>query len=99
MSHAVARAPQGAVGQEALVHHQRAEPSGPMLVSRQNPDGWRLEDLIAQLRAELAYEALGLDTGTATGRSRLAARQKIMTALYEAEGRQRVLVQAPARPG
>jgi hypothetical protein len=64
---------------------------GPLLISSSNPDGWRLEDLLARLRSEVAAEALELDSRFPDSRARLDVYQKIMSALYEAEGHQRAL--------
>ncbi|GAC1584466.1 MAG: hypothetical protein NVS3B5_19090 [Sphingomicrobium sp.] len=65
---------------------------GPLLFSSANPEGWRLEELLAQLRAELAARSLELDSQLAGSKVKLDVYQKIMSALYEAEGRQRLLL-------
>jgi hypothetical protein len=62
-----------------------------LLVSESNPDGWPLDELLAQIRTEFELELLALDGRDAAVRDRLLGYQKVIAALWEAEGRYRML--------
>src|SRR4051794_14919933 len=66
-------------------------PATELLVSATNPDGWRLDELIAQIRGELEKQLLALDGTKETVRPRLVGYHGVVAALWEAEGRYRVL--------
>lgn len=70
--------------------HAGVIPAGKLLRSRTNPDGWRLEDLLKQLRAELAVQnvRLAMDDDTLSD-AHAHANNLISAALFEAEGYQR----------
>jgi hypothetical protein len=61
-----------------------------LLASPENPHGYTLEQALAQLRTEYSQDALEL-AGHPDLVSEYAARDRVITLLYEAEGRQRVL--------
>jgi hypothetical protein len=61
------------------------------LLSDSNPDGWRLDELLVQVRGELSRQLLALDGRLDGDKTRLLEYDKIMSALYEAEGRFRSL--------
>ena len=64
-----------------------------LLMSATNPNGWRLDELIAQIRREFEKQLLALDGSDETVRPRLLGYQGVVVALWEAEGRYRVLGQ------
>ena len=64
-----------------------------LLVSATNPRGWRLDVLIAQIRREFEGQLLALDARDDTVRQKLVGYQGVIAALWEAEGRYRVLGQ------
>jgi len=73
---------------------QRADSSGragPLLRSPDNPDGWRLVDVLAQLRGELSRQLLALDGRNERSGQVLNQYQRIVSILHEAEGRLRTL--------
>lgn len=62
-----------------------------LLVSETNPNGRRLDDLIAQIRREFQGQLLALDARDDGIRERLLGYQRVIAALWEAEGRYRTL--------
>jgi len=62
-----------------------------LLASPTNPKGKRLDELIAQIRAEFAWQLLALDASDETVRPKLLGYQGVIAALWEAEGRYRAL--------
>jgi hypothetical protein len=62
-----------------------------LLASASNPHGWRVDELIAQIRRELERQLLELDGRDEKTRQRLVGYQGVIAALWEAEGRYRVL--------
>ena len=62
-----------------------------MLRSADNPGGWVLADLLAQARAELNWQLLAFDGRNEKSAQVLSRYQKVVGALYEAEGRLRAL--------
>jgi hypothetical protein len=62
-----------------------------LLASESNPDGWALDELLAQIRTEFEVELLALDGREPAVRNRLFGYEKVIAALWEAEGRYRVL--------
>jgi hypothetical protein len=68
-----------------------AAPTTELLASATNPDGRPLDELIAQIRTEFAWQLLALDASDQTVRPRLLGYQGVMAALWEAEGRYRAL--------
>jgi hypothetical protein len=66
-------------------------PATELLASATNPNGRRLDELIAQIRAEFAWQLLALDASDETVRPRLLGYQGVIAALWEAEGRYRAL--------
>lgn len=67
------------------------EPEPELLFSVKNPSGWRVDELIAQIRREFEWQLLALDARDEKVRSRLLGYQGVIAALWEAEGRYRVL--------
>lgn len=68
-----------------------AQPATEILLSATNPNGWRLDELIAQIRTEFGRQLLALDTRDDQVRARLLGYEKVVAALWEAEGRYRSL--------
>jgi hypothetical protein len=68
-----------------------AAPATELLASVNNPNGRRLDELIAQIRTEFAWQLLALDASDETVRPRLLGYQGVIAALWEAEGRYRAL--------
>lgn len=62
-----------------------------LLRSEANPDGCALDELLAQIRTEFQRQLLGLDGREAKVRDRLAGYERVISALWEAEGRYRAL--------
>jgi len=67
------------------------EPGPALLVSASNPNGWPLDELIAQIRREFEWQLLALDGRDDKMRQKLLGYQGVIAALWEAEGRYRVL--------
>jgi len=71
-----------------------ADPSGragPLLRSPDNPNGWLLVDILAQVRDELRRQLLALDARNERSGQVLDQYQRIVSILFEAEGRLRTL--------
>jgi hypothetical protein len=66
-------------------------PAAELLVSATNPDGWPLDELIAQARREFGRQLLALDGRDEKVRQKLVGYQGVIAALWEAEGRYRTL--------
>jgi hypothetical protein len=66
-------------------------PPTTLLASAANPNGRRLDELIAQIRTEFAWQLLALDGSDETIRPKLLGYQGVIAALWEAEGRYRAL--------
>src|SRR3954447_15528602 len=90
---------QTAIGNRARRHTLRVAtssislntPARGLLRSDANPSGWRLDELLAQIRREFAWQLLALDGRDAMVRPRLLGYQAVMAALWQAEGRYRAL--------
>jgi hypothetical protein len=67
------------------------ETTTELLVSDTNPNGWPLDALIAQIRCEFHRQLLALDGRDETLRRKLVGYHGVIAALWEAEGRYRVL--------
>jgi hypothetical protein len=62
-----------------------------LLQSGCNPNGRPLDELLAQLRREITSQLMMLDGRHEADRARLAKYEKIISGLYESEGRYRSL--------
>lgn len=64
--------------------------SGPVLMSPENPDGWKLEELLSQLQGEILTkcEKIAFDTRP-VARQVLRNNQQIFGLLFQAEALQR----------
>jgi hypothetical protein len=69
-----------------------------LLRSQDNPEGWAIEDLLAQVRTELGRQLLALDGRHEKSAQVLNQYQKVVSSLYEAEGRLRALPRPEALP-
>lgn len=79
-----------AMGEPPLTRPPSA-PATELLASASNPNGLRLDALIAQIRTEFAWQLLALNGNDETIRPRLLGYQGVIAALWEAEGRYRAL--------
>ena len=77
-----------------------AEPPSPdsssddraaLLRSDSNPDGWDLDALLARIRAEFELQLRAMDTRNPQVRAQRLGYDRVIVALWEAEGRYRVL--------
>jgi hypothetical protein len=62
-----------------------------LLVSDSNPDGWAVDELLARIRKEFEVQLRALDTRNPKVRAKRLAYDQVIVALWEAEGRYRVL--------